>query len=77
MVNVCAGIINCRVRVWEYLPKTWNGEVAASLYRGAIATALKKCRGEKDKYRILEDNDPTGFRSRQGLAAIIWLKMSM
>ena len=45
MVNVCAGIINCRVRLWEYLPKTWNGEVAASLYRGHIATALKKWRG--------------------------------
>ena len=69
MVNVCAGIINCRVRLWEYLPKTWNGEVAASLYRGPIAKALRKWRGEKRRYHILEDNDPVGYKSKKALQA--------
>ena len=68
-VNVCAGIINSRVRVWEYLPKTWNGDVAASLYRGPIAAALRKWRGAQQRYWLLEDNDPTGYKSKKALQA--------
>ena len=49
--------------MWEYLPKTWNGKEAAAFYEGAIAKTLKKARGEKRKYLVLEDNDPTGYKS--------------
>ena len=65
-VTVCAGIINCKVKLWHYLPKKWNGTVAAKTYRGPIARALRRCRGEKASYRILEDNDPTGYKSKAG-----------
>jgi transposase len=61
--KVCAGVSNCRVVMWEYLPKSWNGKEAAALYEGAIAKTLKKARGEKRKYLVLEDNDPTGYKS--------------
>ena len=54
-VNVCAGIIGGRVRLWHYLPKSWNGEVAAQTYRGPIRRALKRYCGEKPTYKILED----------------------
>jgi len=54
---VCAGIIGCRVRLWHYLPQgRWNGESAANTYRGPIHKALKKYRGEKDEYLVLEDH---------------------
>ena len=67
--NVCAGISNGRIVMWEYLPKKWNGQVAADLYEGAIITTLRKERGEKRKYLILEDNDPVGYKSNKGKAA--------
>ena len=68
--HVCAGIIGCRVRVWHYLPQgRWNGEVAAQTYRGPIFAALKRYRGEKGSYRVLEDNDPSGYKSRKATDA--------
>ena len=68
-VNVCAGISKGRVVLWEYLPKTWNGEQAASLYGGAIMDILKKQHGHKRSYRVLEDNDPRGFKSGKAQSA--------
>ena len=68
-LNVCAGIVNCKVRLWHYLPCTWSGQVAAETYRGPIRRALKKHRGEKAKYVVLEDNDPTGYKSNKALEA--------
>ena len=64
-VNVCAGISNGRVVMWEYLPKAWNGEEATKLYRGAIVRTLKKHRGQKRSYKVLEDNDPRGYKSKK------------
>ena len=40
-VDVCAGISNGRIMLWEYYSK-WNGEVAANMYKGPIMQALKK-----------------------------------
>ena len=62
-VQVCAGIIGNRIRLWKYLPKTWNGKVAADLYRGPILNALRRHRGHKRSFAILEDNDPQGYKS--------------
>ena len=45
-VNVCAAIIQGRIRVWHYLPDRWCGAAAAELYKGPIHEALKKHRGE-------------------------------
>ena len=67
--SVCAGISNCRVVLWHYLPKVWSGAVAADLYSGPILSTLKKKRGVKRKYLVLEDNDPTGFKSNKAKAA--------
>ena len=65
--TVVAGITNNRVKLWHYLPtKKWNGQVAADTYKGPIAKALKKNRGAKRKYVVLQDNDPTGHKSREG-----------
>ena len=65
-VNVCAGICDNKVVLWEYLGKRWCGETAADLYKGPIAKVLKKLHGEQPKYRILEDNDPAGYKSSKG-----------
>ena len=69
VLNVCAGIIDCKVRLWHYLPTTWNGQVAADAYRGPIRRALVKHRGDKARYIVLEDNDPTGYKSKKAVEA--------
>ena len=61
--NVCAEVSNGRGVLWHYLPKSWTGQVAADLYRDVIFPTLKRVRGVKRSYRILEDNDPTGYKS--------------
>ena len=68
-VKLCAGLIGCKVRIWHYLPKSWNGAEAAALYRGPIAKALKKHAGVKRSYSVMEDNDPTGYKSNAAKAA--------
>ena len=45
--SVCAGISNGKIVLWEYLPKKWNGEIAAATYKDAIMQALTKTRGVK------------------------------
>jgi len=67
--EVCAGISNSRIVLWHYLPNKWNGELAAETYRGPIMKVLKAERGEKRKYRVLEDNDPTGYKSNKAIDA--------
>ena len=73
-VNVCAGISNCRIVLWEYHSK-WNGQVAAELYKGPILKALKKHRGLKASYLLVEDNDPTGYKSGKAMAEKRRLKL--
>ena len=60
-VNVSAGIIKGRIRIWHYLPGRWNGQAAADLYQGPIIRALRRAHGKKRRYTIIEDNDPTGY----------------
>lgn len=63
-VSVCAGIIKGKVRLWHYLPKSnWCGKVAADTYKSTIFKALRQHVGHKRKYVVMEDNDPTGYKS--------------
>ena len=66
-VSVCAGIIGGKVKLWHYLPKAWNGQVAAQTYRGPIRRTLKRYAGVTPKYKVLEGNDPVGYESTKAL----------
>ena len=68
-VKLCAAIIGGKVRVWHYLPKTWNQATAAELYKKVLAPALRRSRGAKRSYMLLEDNDPTGFKATAAVNA--------
>ena len=68
-ISLCAGIANGKIVLWEYLSGRWNGEAAAKLYKGPILKALRKHRGRKSCYKILEDNDPRGYKSSKARAA--------
>ena len=54
------------------------------MYAGPVQKALTRYRSEKSSWRIVEDNDPTGFKSkvamatkaRLGMVAMEWPKYS-
>ena len=43
--------------------------MAARMYKGPMAAALRAAKPRLRTYTVLEDNDPTGFKSTQGEAA--------
>ena len=55
--------------MWEYTPGKWNGEVAAQMYRSPMRKVLAKHRATKRIWRIVEENDPAGFKSSKARAA--------
>ena len=69
-VTVVAGIARGRVRLWHYLHKgRWNGQAAADVYKGPISRCLRRNYPEKVSYKVLEDNDPSGYKSRKAREA--------
>ena len=69
-VKVLAGVGNGRVLVWEYLDgKQWSAETAAEFYKGPIAKKLKAVFPERTRFTVLEDNDPSGFKTKRGQEA--------
>ena len=66
-VHVAAAIVNSKVRVWHYLPRRWCADAACDFYEGVLAPVLRRCRKGKGTFRILEDNDPTGYKSKKAI----------
>ena len=67
---VLAGVGHGKVLLWEYIEgRNWNGDVAAAMYAGPIRSALQGASPGKRKWRVLEDNDPAGFKCRKGVEA--------
>ena len=66
---VLAGVCSDRIRVWHYVDKRWNAATAVEAYQGPIQSALKKHRPEKSVWRIVEDNDPSGYKTAKARAA--------
>ena len=58
-----------KVLVWATVEGRWSGEKAAEMYKKVVASALKRQYPGKKRFVALEDNDPTGNRSKLGLAA--------
>ena len=81
---VLGGVIGDRVRLWHYVDEKWNGATAAAMYEGPIQETLARYRPSKTTWRIVEDNDPVGFKSGKaeamkkglGMVAVEWPKYS-
>ena len=65
-VSICAGICGDKIVLWEEVKGPWSGQKAADMYKGPISKALQKHRPKKATWKVLEDNDPTGFKSSKG-----------
>ena len=68
-VKVLAGIGNGKVLMWKYLEGPWGGKAAEDAYSGPVATALQTEYPGRRSFTVLEDNDPSGFKSGPGRAA--------
>ena len=59
-----------KVLMWHVVDGQWNGRAAASMYSGPLRRSLQ--RGHPcvaGSWRVLEDNDPSGYKSSKGVAA--------
>ena len=68
-VHVLAGVGNGKVLVWEYIQGNWNSMEAARIYEGPMLEALKVAYPGQTRFRVLGDNDPSGFKARKGVDA--------
>ena len=69
MVIACA-IGAGKVLIWHEIKGRWNGAAAANMYAGPLKTALQKAwPNVRGPFRVLEDNDPTGYKSGKGMEA--------
>ena len=73
-VQVTAAVIKGRIRMFNYVDGAWTGKEAAKMYSGPLAKALRAAfpdvaRNPWKKFNVIEDNDPTGYKSRKGEAA--------
>ena len=66
-VQVTAGVIKGRVRFWRVVEGRWNSVKAVEMYK-ALEKAMAKAFPDhaarrRAKWIILEDNDPSGYKS--------------
>jgi len=74
-VLVTAGLSGDKVVVWETIKGRWNAQAAADMYTGPIKKALKKARPGKTSWKVLEDNDPTGYSAKKAVKAKKTMKL--
>ena len=55
--------------VWQTIAGPWSGSEAAALYANVVQPALRARYPRTRRFCILEDNDPTGNRSKKGIEA--------
>ena len=59
-----------KVLMWQENPmKKWCGAAAASMYKVLKGSLKTKGKKKKKTHTIVEDNDPTGYKSKKGEAA--------
>ena len=68
-VCVCAGIHGDRVVLWKYIDGPWGASAAESLYRHDINRVLTRVVGTANGAVLVEDNDPTGYKSGKAVKA--------
>ena len=66
-VTVSAGVIKGRIRFWHYVDGRWNAAQAEIMYRKLHKALTKAYPSHKGPFTIIEDNDPTGYKSRRGM----------
>ena len=58
-----------KVLMCHVVPGKWNASEAAKMYSKSLAPALQDMYPSKRRYQILEDNDPSGYKSKAAIQA--------
>ena len=66
---VLGGVGKGSTPLWRVIDKKWAGSTAAVCYEDPALKALRRTWLGKRAFRVLEDNNLTGFKSRRGEAA--------
>ena len=67
-VVVTCAICADKVLLWHVTPGQWTGDAAAAMYK-KLGAALRAQYPGRRRFTILEDNDPSGYKSNKGEAA--------
>ena len=67
-VMVTCAICADKVLMWHVVDGQWNGNAAVAMYK-KLGKALRDRYGNKRSFVVLEDNDPSGYKCRKGIAA--------
>ena len=62
-VQVSVAISASRVLTCHVIHGTWNKYSATNMYKSVLGPALRKAHPGKHRFLVLEDNDPTGYKS--------------
>lgn len=65
-VLVSAAISSTSVLMWHVVKGNWNGKEAENMYANVLAPSLRSKHPGKRRFTILEDNDPSGYKSNLG-----------
>ena len=68
-VLVSCAITAKKTLMWHVVDGRWNAEAAANMYQSKLAPALRREYPRASSYKLLEDNDPSGYKSRLGIEA--------
>lgn len=68
-VMISAAISGSKVLVWHKVEGQWDAVNASFMYGKLLAPALRKAKPNlKRKFLVLEDNDPSGYKSKLAIA---------
>lgn len=76
-VLVAGGVGSGKALVWHVIEGKWGGDTASSFYRKVVHPSLKAQHPRRQRFTLLEDNDPVGNQSRKGTAAKRACKLSL
>ena len=66
-ILISAAISGGKVLMWHRVEGQWNAEAASNMYSDVLAPALRAAKPGKRKFLVLEDNDPSGYKSRRAI----------
>jgi transposase len=68
-VLLAVAISGKKVLMCHEVKGRWNAAAACSMYQKELQPSLKAASPSKRSFRVLEDNDPTGYKSRAAIDA--------
>ena len=67
-VEITAAVAQGRIIFWHENTGKWNGATASLMYR-KLGDTLREHYGDLPFFRVVEDGDPKGFQSGEGVVA--------